>query len=297
MMRTLRKLLVPLILILVVSMVRPGVSASIVTAQVTADSPASHLDSAFWIADAVDLRSQLLAKRISTADWVERINRSNTDFLCLGEMHTAEFRQFMAQNLFPQLNADILMLEASAVQVEELITQVNSSTNSVPLLSADMAAILRTAQSHNPNLQIVGVDQTEQQTAWMNLEQRNSDRKRLSRDGFIAQNIRDQLQSGKRHVALFGSTHCATHDLGLGNSRPFVRHLKGIVRGDRLKSVLLISSTQNNPFTLMLKSLGLDGESLVIPDTKAISPETYNFRWDIKSFFENYDALIYFNER
>ena len=47
----------------------------------------------------------------------------------------------------------------------------------------------------------------------------------------------------------------------------------------------------------MLKSLGLDGEPLVIPDTKAISPEIYNFRWDIKSFFEHYDALIYFSER
>jgi hypothetical protein len=292
-----KHLLLPLIVVLFIILLRPDAGLSIPdssTAATQANSPANGLDPVFWIADYQDLRAELLAQRSPLTPWLQQINQAPLEFLCLGETHQDAFRQFLAQAIFPQLRVDVLILEASATEVEKLLSAVTTQ-DTVPLLGADIAAIIRAVRAKNPQVRIVGVDETEEQVTLRNLEQRNGDRQHLSRDGFIAQTIRTQFQPGRRHVALFGANHCAAYDLGLGNSRPFFRHLMNrLTRRDRMKSALFVASTQTNPLTASLQRANLANEMLVIPNTQAIQPAIYNFRWDLRGFFESYDAFVYF---
>lgn len=258
-------------------------------------APVENLDPRFWLADTLDLQAELNAQQAGLSEWIQAVNRSNLEFLCLGEIHNSTFRQFLAQEIFSQLDVDVLMLEADPPQVEQFIAEVEAGNSSVGLFGSDIAAVIRAVQTRNPNVQILGVDETAEQTAWKNLEEVHSERQRLSRDGFIAQNIREQFRPGLRYVALFGGSHCALHDVGLGNSRPFFLHLVGVLTArERMKSVLLVSAAQTNLFALTMQKVGLSDRVAVFPDARAIAPATYNFRWDLKSFWDNYDVLIHF---
>jgi len=286
-----------LILTLVVMVAQPGLGldSAPVSSSSETDSTAENLDPMFWLADTLDLQTELNAQHIGSNKWIQSVNQSNVEFLCLGEIHNQEFRQFLAQEIFSQLDVDVLMLEADQLQVDQFLTQIEAGDPFVSLFGFDIAAVIRAAQSRNPNVQILGVDETAQQTAWKNLEEVYSERQRLSRDGFIAQNIREQFRPGLRHVALFGGSHCALHDVGLGNSRPFFLHLAGVLTArEQMKSALIVSAAQTNLFALTMQKAGLNDKMLVFPDTQAIAPESYNFRWDLKTFWDNYDVLIYF---
>lgn len=289
-MRVIRSILISLFTLAIVMGI---VSHSPTLAQSPEQPPESHLEETLWIADRADLQSELAAQQRSLSDWVEAINRSPLQLLCLGEMHIPVYRQFLADTLMPQLQIDVLMLETDQTKAEELVANVNAGRPAL-LLGAEITAVIQAAQTRNPNLQIVGIDETRQQVAWRNLEQARSPRRRLSRDGFMAQNIRQRLQPNQRYVALLGASHCAAYDLGLGGVRPLYRQLTQFIPADQLHSVLLLSATQTNPLTLTLQRLQLAQSLFVLPAVRSIAPETYNFRWDLRSFFENYDAIVHF---
>jgi hypothetical protein len=289
-MRTIRAILVSLFTL--------GIAIGIMShfptlAQSADDPPESHLEETFWITDRTDLQAELASQQRSLSDWVETVNRSPLQFLCLGEMHTPVYRQFLAETLMPQLQMDGLMLETDAAQAEELVAKVNAGRAAL-LLGVDITGVIQAAQARNSNLQVIGIDQTRQQVAWRNLEQARSPRRRLSRDGFMAQNIREQLQPDRRYVALLGANHCAAYDLGLGNVRPLYRQLTQFIPADQLQSVLLLAANQNNPLALTLQRLQLAQSPFVLPAVRSIAPASYNFRWDLRTFFENYDAIVHF---
>jgi hypothetical protein len=286
-----------LVLMLVVFFARPsfGFNSAPASSPLEAVSPAENLDSRFWLADTLDLQAELNAQHVALNEWLQSINQSNLEFLCLGEIHNLSFRQFLAQNIFSQLDVDVLMLEADSLQVEQFLSQVAAGIPSVSLFGSDIAAVIRAVQTRNPDVQILGVDESAQQTAWKNLEEVHAERQRLSRDGFIAQNIHEQFRPGLRHVALFGGSHCSLYDVGLGNSRPFFLHLAGILTArERMKSALIVSAAQTNLFALTMRKVGLHNQTIVFPDTRAIAPASYNFRWDLKAFWDNYDVIIHF---
>ncbi|MBE9181211.1 hypothetical protein IQ268_21860 [Oculatella sp. LEGE 06141] len=303
--RGIRGILLIGVLILLVVVIQPRLGAQTIPSPPPDTSPANpadvmppfaeHLERSFWLADHLDLQAALIENQVTVADWLQQINQSNIQFLCLGETHNESFRQFLAQTIFPQLDVNQLLLEADADQANELLANASSGTNPIRLLGADIGLVIRAAKTRNPNVQIVGIDETDQQTAWRNQEQANSDRRRLSRDGFIAQNIQEGWRSDQRHVALYGANHCAAHDLGLGNARPFFRQVAGVVvPREQSKSVLVVSSAQSNPLTIAIQRATLNNQAFVIPNTQAIAPALYNYRWDLKSFFDNYDAIVYF---
>jgi hypothetical protein len=293
--KALKPILLSIVFALLIGLAKPGLSQSVTPAEPATTSPVINLDREFWLADGQALHTALTDNQVSVERWLQDLNQSALEFLCLGETHNPAFRQFLAQAIFPQLDVDVLMLEADAPQAEELVSQVKEGRSPVTLLGVDIAAVLQAAQRRNPDVQIVGVDETDQQTAWKNLEQANSDRRYLSRDGFIAQNIRDAFQAEQQHVALYGANHCARHDLGLGNVVPMFRQVAGKVsEADRSQTVLILSSGQSNPLTIAFQRANLSDRAFVIPDTQAIDPAVYNYRWDLKSFFDNYDAIVYF---
>ena len=298
MLKVLRLVLLPLAILfaIVLWQAEPGRTTTAAGPAGAATPRAENLDPTFWLADKVDLRQAIAAQQQPLDDWIEQINRAQIDFLCVGEIHRSEYRQFLADTLLARLPVDVLMLEADADRAAEIVAAVNGGAPTVNLLGVDIASVVRAVQTQNPAVQILGVDETPEQSSWRNLEQVESDRRRLSRDGFIAQNIRQQLSQGQRTVALFGVNHCAYSDLGLGNSRPFFRHLVDAV-GDRstMHSLYLVASSASaNLLALTLQQIGLGDELLVIPDARAIQETVYNYRWDLKAFWDNYDALMYF---
>lgn len=283
-------------IIVAIALAQPGLTSQLQPDSSVA-SPEQALDSVFWLADGIDLRSELDTYQLPLAEWLQQINQTDVEFLCLGERHTPEFRQFLATEIFSLLAVDVLMIEVDVDEAERLVAAVNAGAESVNLLGVDIAPILVAVQAHNPDVSIVGVDETRQQTAWKNLEQVRSERRRLSRDGFIAQNIQAHLEPGKRHVALFGAGHCAAYSLNLGNSRPFFRHLiETLDWGDRAINVNLISpgsAASANPITQILQQVKPAGTPVVIP-TRSLNPATYNYWWDVKSILAPYSVLIYF---
>jgi hypothetical protein len=263
------------------------------------------LEPELWVADTTDFRNALVAATISLDAWVQRVNQSDISLLCLGESHRLPFREFLATDVFPALDINVLMLEGDQQQVTHLLQELDKGAATTNLAGVDIGAVVRAIKTHNPTAQLVGVDETQEQQRWRNLERRHSPRQHLSRDGFIAQNILHHLHPGKTHVAIFGANHCAYHDLGLGNARPFMRHLRSLFTETdtpanagnyTIKSVLILSSSLQNLLVDLLQNMGMDQDTWAIWDTHKISPASYNFRWDLKAIFDSYDSIIYFPE-
>jgi hypothetical protein len=295
--RLILRLLLPLIAILAMLAAQPSFGSA--PEAPIEPVPASHLSTDFWLADTLDLRDELTRQGLPLADWIDQVNRSDVTFICLGESHTNAMRSFLADQLLPLLDIDVLMIEAEAAKAEQIVdpaaAQVTAREATTRLLGADIAAVMRSVRARNPQVQIVGVDETDQQKRWRNLEQVQSPQRRLSRDGFIAQNIAQAFQPHRRTVALFGANHCATHDLGLGNARPFFRHLAGVLAPrSQMKSLLLVPSAPLSPLSIALGRSNLPALPWVIPDNQAIRPESYNYRWDLTTPLTNFDALVYF---
>ena len=136
-------------------------------------------------------------------EWLTALNRRPLAILCVGESHEPYLRRFLAERLFPTLKADVLLLEATADEARRLRTRVESGSDTVMLLGADVARLLRSALAANPALEIDGIEERHEQ---------NSERRRQgagSRESSIEANLRARYQPGRRHVVLYGAFHCS----------------------------------------------------------------------------------------
>ncbi|NJO51115.1 MAG: hypothetical protein HC840_18590, partial [Leptolyngbyaceae cyanobacterium RM2_2_4] len=165
--KTVQSTLILMILTLAVMLAKPGLGLNSAPVSSTSEvTPAENLDPRFWLADTLDLQAELNAQQAGLSEWIQAVNWSNLEFLCLGEIHNPTFRQFLAQEIFSQLDVDVLMLEADPPQVEQFLAEVEAGNPSVGLFGSDIAAVIRAVQTRNPNVQILGVDETAEQTAW-----------------------------------------------------------------------------------------------------------------------------------
>ena len=136
-------------------------------------------------------------------EWLAALNRRPLAILCVGESHEPYLRRFLAERLFPTLKADVLLLEATADEARRLRTRVESGSDTVMLLGADVARLLRRALATNPTLVIDGIEERREQF---------SARRRQgagSREGSIEANLRTRYRPGRRHVVLYGAFHCS----------------------------------------------------------------------------------------
>lgn len=230
----------------------------------------------------------ILRHRISLDAWIERLNTAGPALLCLGETHYTDFRHALSRDIFSKLRFDKLFLEALPGEVDEIISRVDAGEQSVNLLGADIAKVIRTARTVNPGLKFAGIEETKEQ------ERLGRKEPWLKRDSFIAKNLLGGMIPGGRHVALYGSLHCARNDLGLGGSRPFYRHLEDSLGSENMRSVVVArSGAWANQFSVFMQILGLSGESFVIPDTSLIDPADYDYNWNLRKLFDNYTTIVY----
>lgn len=233
-------------------------------------------------------KQALLENRVPVDDWVAGLNADGPELLCLGETHDKAFRHDLAVNIFSKLEMDTLFLEAVPDEVARYQDELAAGAETVTMLGADIAEVLRTAKGRNPELRIVGIEETDAQE-----RDRRGD-PRVQRDSVIAWNLLQSFEPGRKHVALYGSLHCAKNDLGLGGSSPFYRHLLGEMGPERVQSVVVSrGGAGSDLFAVFLQLAGLADESFVIPDTSLIPPSAYDYNWNLRKYFDNYHAVVY----
>jgi hypothetical protein len=256
----------------------------------------AELDKRFYAQDDESFKQQIIANKVSVSKWIDDLNSNSVDFLCLGESHTDEYRKLYSEKIFSSLILDQLYLETDVHEGNDILSKIAAGQERVEMLChSDIAGLLRASQKVNPEIEIFGVDETDEQKSFGTRINYQSGRDFITRDGFISQNIMSHIKKGQRHLALYGSTHCARNDIGLGRAS-FFRILEPVfAEADmKAKSVIVIMGDSGGHFDLMMQILGLSGESFVIPDTAAIDPASFNYKWELRRIFDNYDSVIYF---
>ncbi len=253
-----------------------------------------------------DFLSSLQSVRVPLSAWIQNLNENPIDFLCLGERHDASLRAELARQVFPFLKFDVLFLEAVPEKARELVTETQNTLQSdklqqIGLLGAPIGPLLQPVLQTAHHLEILGVEQTAHQKRELNLLTAQGTRT-LTRDSYIARNILDEWTSGKRHVALYGASHCAKINVDSGWMRPFYPMLAKSQPNAQMRSVKIIveqegsvpqSNTPEGLLMIYLQSSGFADASFVITDTSRVPPEVYNSKDELLGLFSAYDVIVY----
>lgn len=135
--------------------------------------------------------------------WVADVNAQKFDLLCMGENHDDYIRRFSAEHVFNVLQYDVLFIEATPDETEDILDQIEDGEERVELLSADLGRTLRAMLARNPDVEVYGIEETK--------SQREARQKLLEggRETTIESNFRELYKPGKRHLILFGAFHCS----------------------------------------------------------------------------------------
>ena len=200
--------------------------------------------------------------------WLAALDRRPVAVLCVGENHEPYLRRFLADRLFATLEADVLLIEATAREAARIHRRVESGDDPVMLLGADMARLLRSALAANPALEIDGIEERP--------EQRSARRggEHGSRESSIETNFRARYRPGRRHVVLYGAFHCS-HRGGWLFQRLRRQPPPGAPAGSLLN--LRVAWEHLEPpfeaFTYFLDEIGFPPGDFVIADPEALPAE------------------------
>jgi hypothetical protein len=204
------------------------------------------------------IKKSLKFDLISMEQWLTHVGQSDFQIMCVGELHEESTRNFIAEEFFAKVSADVLLLEVTPKKLKRLINRMDAGRDYFPLLDADIMNILRTVKDRNPNIKIWGIEETNEQQK----EQRGNSN---SRDQSIAKNFWERFQPGRRHIILFGALHCTNKSdwlfKNLYNRAPLL--LK-----ERMVNVQVLGKHQNGPleaFVFFLDEIGIEKKLLLFP--------------------------------
>ena len=273
----------------------PAELAAAKRARVTEPSPvavhAVHQYARLSAEERNELAEYLRANLIPVSTWVEQLGERTFEVICLGEDHESSTREFLAREFFAKVFVDALLLEATADDLERIEEAIASGSARVPLLEADIAAILRTARTRNAGIEVAGIEETRRQRVA---------RRGMGRAGFrddsIARNFRDRFQPGRRHVVLIGALHCIDRRSWL-----FARLRRGDaprIAGEML-SVRILGQYQYqtvSDFVHFLDRIGFPRRQFVIVDPRYLHPYLDEWFRLLASTMRRYNAVIVFRE-
>jgi len=218
------------------------------------------------------------------------LDQSRLTILCIGESHLDSTRRFVAGILLPRLTIDVLLLEASNDTLPGIMTKVKEGQGQVPLLGADIAAVIRSAREANSAVVIAGIDESESQKA------QRVHRKQGSRDLSIAGNLRSQIRTGKRHLVLFGALHCADQPNWMYRRIRLGEHR---VRREEITNINVIGEHQDGTveaFLAFIDSVGVGRRNFLIADTGSLDRLIFTWFPGLTRSFLRFDAVIVFQE-
>ena len=219
-----------------------------------------------------------------------RLNASRLTLLCIGERHMATTRRFLAEVVLPALAFDVLLLETPGDALPELMSRIDAGVAEVPLLDADIAAIVRSVRATNPAIVIAGIDETASQKA------QRVHRKRGGRDMSIAGNLRSHVRRGKRHAVLFGALHCADQPNWMYQRVRLGEHR---VKREEIRNLNIIGEHQDGPleaFLVFIHAIGIQRRSFLIADTGALDRLVYVWFPALTRSFLRFESVVVFRE-
>ena len=257
-------------------------------------------DKRFFQKDRIDFETTIKSKIITLDLWINNLNKNGYQFICLGESHLNEYRDFIANKILSQLKVNILAIEEDD-EGTQLMWADSLAGKKVDHEGARIDHVLKAVNDRNPNADVIGVESTDAEDWTADKEVINLQRSRMNRDGFIAMHIDQILQQKNQYVlALYGAHHCSYNSDNFNLSIPFYRHIYNVSENkNRMHNVLIIPSKQKSSsfkriLDVLFQSWGLGKEIVVIPDTSQIKPEDHNYNWQLMRLFSNYKTIIYF---
>jgi|GEM_PF-783367 len=136
------------------------------------------------------------------SEWLGAINQRDLLLVCLGEDHTEATRFVLAHTVLPMLSFDDLMIEATGANVAQYDKALRKADTHIPLLGADISAVLRAALNHSPGHRVIGIEETPEQ-----MDQRANNGPQFREDSIEA-NYTSARNPKHRTVVLFGANHC-----------------------------------------------------------------------------------------
>lgn len=197
------------------------------------------------------------------ADWLWKLSRTDYRILCLGEHHEPSTRRFLAETFFTRYSVDVLLLEATPEERALIEQWMEEGRDYVPLLDADIGAVLRAVRGRNPDVLVRGIEETRAQVA-------TRKEREGSRDLTLARNFWQSWQPGQRNVILYGALHCADDSTWL------YRHLREQMparEGVPMRNIRIIGTHQHAPtlaFATFLQALDMGRGDFVLTDTEAV---------------------------
>lgn len=219
-----------------------------------------------------------------------RVRAARLAILCIGERHLDATRRFLAARVFPALAVDVLLLEASDEQLATLLIRIDAGEPQVPLLGADIAAVVRAARAARPAVVVAGIDESDSQKA------QRIHRKRGSRDISIAGNLRSQLRRNKRHAVLFGALHCADQPNWMYRRIYLGEHR---VRRDEIRNVNVIGEHQDGTLEAFLEfihAVGVPRRTFMIGEVGSLDPLIFDWFPGLTRSFQRFESVIVFRE-
>lgn len=206
----------------------------------------------------------------STGTWVDWLNAADHRILCLGEQHEPSTRRFLAREVFSRYRVDTLHIEATPRELARIERWLQEGREHVPLLDADIAAILRTVRERNPGAAVRAIEETGAQAA-------TRQGREGSRDRSLVRNFWQAWQPGGRNVILYGALHCSSRGMWLYR---LLREQMPPREDVRMNNVRILGTEQHVPtraFVHFLQALRLGREDFAIRDTASLPPELHQW--------------------
>lgn len=222
----------------------------------------------------------------SPRGWLDDLDRADYRILCLGEHHEPSTRRFLAESFFSRYPVDVLLLEATPGELLLIEQWLEDGRDYLPLLEADIGAVLRAVRRRNPEVRVRGIEETPAQV-------RSRKEREGSRDQTLARNFWQSWQPGRRNVILYGALHCADDPTWL------YRHLREQmpVREDvPMRNARVLGTHQHAPtraFVIFLQALGMGQEDFVLADTGRV-PRSVRRWFDVfdQHILQRYETLV-----
>ncbi len=202
---------------------------------------------------------------VSPERWLEHLRRADYAILCVGEIHEPDTRAFLAEYFFSRYAVDRLLLEARPPELQRIQRQMAEGRDYTPLLDADIGAIIRQARTANPDVRVLGIEETREQY-------RARQTGEGSRERSLARNFWQHFRFGARHVVLYGALHCADERGWL------YRHLRtqaGERQAVAMRNIQVLGEYHFEPlaaFLYFLDQIGIAPGHFVIEDTRHLHP-------------------------
>jgi hypothetical protein len=234
------------------------------------------------------IRERLKCSLISMEQWLTSIGQSDYRIMCIGELHEECIRSYLADKFFSNFSVDVLLLEATPEELNRLLKRMKAGRAYFPLLDADIMRILRTVRNRNPDVNIYGIEETDEQ-------QKKQRSHSGARDKSIARNFWNRYQPEKRHIILFGALHCTNESDWLFEN---LRNQASVPLKKLMLNALVLEEHQNGPveaFVYFLDEIGIEKRDFVIPDTSGLPARIYEwFHLLNRQTLQKYRSLIVF---